>query len=127
MSYNLSKLVAVSLVLGASLIMPAPTQAQSFPYRFCTETADNSQELTDAIAAFLDANYKDEVSSVAPVCYGQNPRMNNRGTWVYEAEFKGGKAVDVAVIESGDGRKISIKDSQFEGDENGWTVWTQLD
>lgn len=120
------KLVAVLLVLGSSLTLPA-LQAQA-SYSFCTEDTEiPPQELTNAIANFLDANYEGDVELVRPVCYGQNPRMNYQDTWVYEAEFGDGSFLDVAVYEGANGRRISVQDRQSTSDASGWTNWLSLD
>ena len=120
------KLVAVLLVLGSSLTLPA-LQAQA-SYSFCTQdTVTPPQELTDAIANFLNANYQGGVKLVRPVCYGPNPRMNNQDTWVYEAEFGGGTFLDIAVVEGANGRRISVKDRDSSNDASGWTKWQPLD
>jgi hypothetical protein len=104
-------------------------QAQA-SYSFCTQDADTPpQELTDAIAKFLDANYQGGVEWVKPVCHGPNPLMNNQETWVYQAEFGGGgTALDIAVIEGANSRQISVQDTRESGrDANGWTEWKPLD
>jgi len=128
MTHRVAQLVASSLICSAFLIMSAPS-AEAFPYRFCTEDVDTpSQELIDAIAAFLDARYEGDVKWVKAICFGPNPRMNNRETWVYQAEFSGGEVLDVAVIESSQGRQISVQDSrERDADGNGWTKWQALD
>ena len=113
------------LVLGSSLTLPA-LQAQA-SYSFCTQdTVTPPQELTDAIANFLNANYQGGVKLVRPVCYGPNPRMNNQDTWVYEAEFGGGTFLDIAVLEGANGRRISVQDRQASNDASGWTKWQPL-
>lgn len=120
MTCNIAKLGAFSLVLSTLLIMPA--QVQALDYNFCTEeTATPSQELTDAIADFLNDRYEGGVKLVWPVCYGPNPKMGNQETWIYRAEFNKGEVLDVAVIEGTQSRRIAIQDG------NGWSKWENLD
>ncbi len=128
MAYTVSRLVASSLVLSTLFMVPA-LKAQAFPYRFCTdETVTPPQELTDAIADFLNSHYQGGVKLVSPICSGPNPRMNNQETWVYQAEFSGGQVLDVAVIEGSQGRRISVQDDRRrDSDGSGWTRWQQLD
>ena len=129
------KKVLGSLALSASVVTLLSTfvfapvsHAQNYPYSFCKEDIDAPpQELTDAIAYVVDYNYEGEVSSVVAVCYGLNPRMQNRETWVYTAEFKDGSALDVAVIEGQNGRLISVQDDRSSRDPSGWTKWIPLD
>lgn len=102
-------------------------QSNSYPYSFCSEETEiPSQELVDSIAFVLNYNYEGEVKSVSPVCYGLNPRMNNRQTWVYTVEFLNNTSLDVAVIETSEGRSISVQDNRKSRDESGWTKWIPL-
>jgi hypothetical protein len=125
---SLALSVSVISLINLPIFTPSAHAQSRYPYNFCSEDIETpSQELTDSIAYVLNYNYEGGVKSVSAVCYGLNDRANNRPTWVYTADFQDGTALDVAVIESPNGRLISVQDkSRASADGSGWTKWIPL-